>query len=220
MMNDPTTDFLCIFSPAREKDLWRQTVQSRFRDRTQPNYGRIQQRGKASYYVAFEESEGFIQGRETGSMERSEIALAWLSFGTARPRRAFFGHRWVKYLKRRTPMAVRRFAAAYDAEPPRREGFLDRASRLEKRGQLDAALDLVYDQIDEKLSSGSLDQMDRLLANVDPESLSTDLLLGLLTATLPARSRLPARNRFYREVERVLRNRPEWEEGLLAGLES
>ena len=45
------------------------------------------------------------------------------------------------------------------------DSWLAMAGRLEKVGQVDAALDFVYDEIDEKLSSGSLDQVDRLLAN-------------------------------------------------------
>ncbi len=100
------------------------------------------------------------------------------------------------------------------------ESFLDGARRLESRGAVDAALDLIYDQVDEMLKAGKFDQVNQLLSTVEANSLSLDLLLGLLTVTLPARCRLPARSRLFREAETVLKLRGEWEEGLLTGLEN
>lgn len=102
--------------------------------------------------------------------------------------------------------------------PVRSDYFLLHARRLDQCGQTDAALDLLYEAIDERLRHGRFTDLDELLAKVSVETLSIDMILGLLTATLPATSQLPARNRLRVEAETVLRNRGEYEDGLLAGL--
>ena len=98
--------------------------------------------------------------------------------------------------------------------------FLERANQLDKRGQTDAALDLIYDQVDALLRSGALARIDALLSGTDVRSLSPDVLLGLLTATLPARTKLRSRKAFFKKVETFLKSREDWENDLLTGLES
>ncbi len=98
--------------------------------------------------------------------------------------------------------------------------ILDRVQRLETLGHSDEALDLLYDQIDGMLVAGKFSEVDRLLASADAQSLSLDLLLGLLTATLPARSKLASRADFVSRVEFSLKGRGQWEQNLLVGLES
>ena len=63
-------------------------------------------------------------------------------------------------------------------------------------------------------------ETDQLLQNINVSEYSVDLLLGLLTATLPARSKLRSRAQFFSEVEAVLKERGQWEDNLLVGLES
>lgn len=99
------------------------------------------------------------------------------------------------------------------------EEFVLRASRLERAGHRNAAMDLLYDRIDELMRTGQFDLLDMILQRVPVREFSVDVLLGLLTATLPARSRLPSREDFFSETEQVLRERAEYEEGLLTGLE-
>jgi hypothetical protein len=99
-------------------------------------------------------------------------------------------------------------------------GFLQRAERLEKLGNVDAALDLIYDQINWRLKEQKFYETDQLLQNINVADHSVDLLLGLLTATLPARSKLRSRAQFFSEVEAVLKERGQWEDNLLVGLES
>lgn len=107
------------------------------------------------------------------------------------------------------------------AEPTRDlpETFVQRARRLDKGGHTDAALDLLYDSIDELMRNKGLPQLDSTLANLRVSDLSVDMLLGILTATLPARSHLPSRATLFNEIEKALRGRGEYEEGLLTGLE-
>ena len=96
---------------------------------------------------------------------------------------------------------------------------MERAARLEKMGHTDFALDLLYDTVDELLRGQEFPRLDSILAHLEPQRYSVDILLGILTATLPARSRLPSRPNLVRESERLLRDRGDYEHGLLAGLQ-
>ena len=100
------------------------------------------------------------------------------------------------------------------------EEFVERANRLDRLGQTDAALDLLYDQIDQLLRTGKVQKVDSILEHLDLSVFSVHLLLGLLTSTLPAKTRLNFRRKFFSDTEALLKARGEWEEGLLTGLES
>jgi hypothetical protein len=102
---------------------------------------------------------------------------------------------------------------------PQKARFLDQARRLDEHAQTDSALDIVFDQIDEMLLAGEFQRVDRLLAETSPETFSADLLVGILTATLPARKHLANRSAFFTSVQRALRNRGQLVDGLLVGLE-
>lgn len=83
---------------------------------------------------------------------------------------------------------------------------------------LDAALDIIFDEVDEMLLAGEYDRLNRLLAEMSTGAIPVELLLGVLTATLPARHRLPNRASFLARVAQTLRDRGELEDGLLGGL--
>jgi hypothetical protein len=102
---------------------------------------------------------------------------------------------------------------------PSPEDFITRAQRLAQLGKTNAALDLLYDSIDGFMRRGEFPALDSFIARAPVATLSSDILLGLLTATLPARSRLSSRKTLLSNVEATLRSRGEYEEGLLAGLE-
>lgn len=80
-------------------------------------------------------------------------------------------------------------------------------------------LDEIYSWADELMRAGRFQYLDAAIAAFHPEEMTTNNLLGVLTATLPAKSKLPARKAFYHDVERILTARGEMEPGLLAGLE-
>jgi hypothetical protein len=107
------------------------------------------------------------------------------------------------------------------AESVRRpfETFILRARRLDLAGHGETALDLIYDSVDELMRKGEFAQLNSLLANLSVSDFSVDILLGLLTATLPAKSRLPSRHELYEQIETFLRHCGEYKEGLLTGLE-
>ena len=100
------------------------------------------------------------------------------------------------------------------------DSFLKPVTQLEKHGHIDTALDVWYDRVDDLLKARQFEVVDGLLRQANVSSLSVDVLLGLLTATLPARSRLSARAKFFADAEASIKTRGEWESGLLAGLES
>jgi len=99
------------------------------------------------------------------------------------------------------------------------ESFLDCARRLDQHGQTDAALDIIFDQIDEMLLAGEFEPVDQLLMEIMPSDYSVELLLGLLTVTLPAKNRLCNRVAFFERVRQSLQEHGETDEGLLVGLD-
>jgi hypothetical protein len=112
------------------------------------------------------------------------------------------------------------FGGGCGAHPrPLAETFVQRAQRLDKGGHSDAALDLIYDSVDELMQKEDFPKLDSILAKVRASDHSVDVLLGILTATLPARNRLRLRAKLFKDIERLLRERGEYEQGLLTGLE-
>lgn len=111
------------------------------------------------------------------------------------------------------------FLSVLPANQKKNESFVHRARRLASRGQIDSALDLIYDQIDELLLSSDFDRVDRTLSEASPDDLPLPILLAILTATLPAKGRLQARSAFFESVQRSLKERGEFEDELLVGLE-
>ena len=98
-------------------------------------------------------------------------------------------------------------------------GFVLEAQQLADQGQIDGALDLNYDQADELLLAGEFPAMNEILTALCHARLSVDVQLAVLTITLPAKSKLPARSSFYLAVATQLQERCELREGLLAGLQ-
>jgi len=80
-------------------------------------------------------------------------------------------------------------------------------------------LDGIYSWADELMRAGRFQYLNAAISAFHPDDMTTDNLLGVLTATLPAKSKLPARKAFFQAVERILTARGEMESGLLAGLE-
>lgn len=83
----------------------------------------------------------------------------------------------------------------------------------------DSQLDELYDKFDTLFYEGRFETADALIYEIIPDQVSTDYLLGVLTVTLPAKSKLLSRHAFFDVVEHTIKGRGEWEEGLLDGLE-
>jgi hypothetical protein len=100
-----------------------------------------------------------------------------------------------------------------------REAFVSGVQRLARLGNTASALDLLYDSVDRLMQKGEFQRLDSVLSGLVVSELSLDLMLGFLTATLPARKRLASRMALYQKIEQELKQRGEYEEGLLTGLE-
>jgi hypothetical protein len=104
-------------------------------------------------------------------------------------------------------------------EPDQSQAFVDRARRLDATGRTDLALDLLYDAIDQMMRESRFEELDAIIVGLPVAECSLDVLLAVLTATLPARTRLASRPRLFSDVQSTLEQRGEFEERLLTGLE-
>jgi hypothetical protein len=117
------------------------------------------------------------------------------------------------------PSSTRMLEADKETRAPGKAAFLDSARRLEALGHIDKALDMVYGHFDSLLTDHDYARADALLASIEPKEFGTDLLLGFLTITLPAKQWLESRAVLFRKIEKDLRTRKDWENNMLAGLE-
>ncbi len=93
-----------------------------------------------------------------------------------------------------------------------------RAVEIEKTRGVDAALDTVYLAIDDLCTAGKFTSVEGVLHQVN-ESLSTDLILGILTTTMSARRHLPSRPQIVERARQLFVVRGEDDvEGLMRGL--
>ncbi len=99
-----------------------------------------------------------------------------------------------------------------------REQWNARLERLKNPESTDAQLDIIFGWADSMMTRGRFEDLDAAIAAYRPQEMATDILLGILTATLPGRSKLPSRAKFYDDVERLVNERGENEPGLLDGL--
>ena len=77
----------------------------------------------------------------------------------------------------------------------------------------DHELDLVYDLIDELLLVGKFETVDHILRLIHPLDLPIDLVLGYLTVTLAAKSKLPWRKVLFAKCKTL------YAQDLIQGLE-
>lgn len=98
------------------------------------------------------------------------------------------------------------------------EPFFQEVMKLEAEGNIDSALDLLYDEIDKMMWAQETDKINTLLKSVELETLNIHLILGLLVSSLPVRHQLEYRPQFLIQAEQIIKSRGEWEDGLLLGL--
>lgn len=195
---------------ALHKELYRQMSICATRRNVQVNPGRVQQATAESYYTGWHQSLPRLTARASvDSYSTSATSEFW----------ATVAEQSASILDKMFVIIGRTISAT--VPPPGTSAiFISIADLMDKRGKSDAALDVIYSNINYYLTQGRIEMVDSLLRILDPATLSVDLLLGLLTATLPARYVLPSRAQFFSAVQNELKKRGEWEEGLLTGLES
>ena len=95
--------------------------------------------------------------------------------------------------------------------------WLAKAIQYDVSGFHEKALDLAYDTIDDHLLSEHFESVDQILS-INPDWLSTRLIVGFLTATRSAADKLNKREKFKHAGKETVSNRGELESGLFAGL--
>ena len=80
------------------------------------------------------------------------------------------------------------------------DALVDEALRLEKVNkelkskQVDDNLDAIFETVDDLMSDGKFDFLDSVMRDMNYYQMDEDILIGWLTATLPAREHLPYRD--------------------------
>ena len=98
--------------------------------------------------------------------------------------------------------------------------ILAKAQNYASTQHIDSALDLIYNTIETCLQAGSFRLVNEMFLEARPDWLNTHVILGLLTATLPARSKLSNWREFAIQSESVVKTRPEGKDDLFSHLMS
>lgn len=96
--------------------------------------------------------------------------------------------------------------------------FVGHAQQLDRDSETDQALDVVFDTMDDAFLDGNFSFVDDALERFNIGKCSVALLVGILTVTGPARSKLTKRKKFRDLVETSFRDRGRYDERLLRGL--
>ena len=107
----------------------------------------------------------------------------------------------------------------FDADGTIEIGFLRDAVTLEREGDLRGSLGIIYRRVDEFVRESMLEALDEEISSVPAEEIGTDVLLGLLTATLPVKRKLASRPQLFKATLKLMKARGHFERGILDGLE-
>lgn len=111
-------------------------------------------------------------------------------------------------------------ARGWNASPdPRGLAWLDNVYVFVAQGNVDDAVDIIFDRLDDALCEGDFRACDSVLRATDLSRLDTHAIVGFLSITLAAREQLHERSRFVTRAERRLRVlAPDRIDGLMSGL--
>lgn len=96
--------------------------------------------------------------------------------------------------------------------------MIEQATELEKQGRPDAALDVVYSQLDSAFHAGKFQKVDELLLDLDVDKVPTNILLGIMTITWAARRSLRNRREFCWRAKAAVVERGDYCMGLFDNL--
>lgn len=99
--------------------------------------------------------------------------------------------------------------------------LLERAYDLVAADEIDAALDVIYQEIDGMMCAGKRDEIDAVLRSSDVARLDGSVMLGFLAITLPYANRLNDRFAYFGRVKTRLESMhsPDEVAAMLHGLE-
>jgi hypothetical protein len=91
---------------------------------------------------------------------------------------------------------------------------------LELQNNEDKVLDYIYDYFDKEFRAGEFEACNTILVECDVTDFSLTILIGFLTTSMWAKSKLPNRPAFYNRVKKEIERREGViQPGLLDGLE-
>ena len=79
--------------------------------------------------------------------------------------------------------------------------WVDEIYKLVKENRNDAALDILFDHIDDMFLAGKFKECDKVLPTIDLERLNTSLLVGLMMITFAAKDKLTYREQMLINIE-------------------
>lgn len=127
-----------------------------------------------------------------------------------------------KWLVRTMPISGLASAGKSDDAAPPEEGdkaWVEQMYTLIASNELEDAIDLLYDNVDEMLLAGKMSECDAILRTIDIHRLEGHLMVGVLSITLAAREHLPHRTVLVAEIEEHFRlTDPDNVEALMSGL--
>jgi len=85
--------------------------------------------------------------------------------------------------------------------------IINEAQESERNRKVDESIDLLYFFIDDMLLAGKFNEINTILGTLQPNDLGINVILTLLTATLPAKRYLPNREDFYIKSTTVINNK-------------
>ncbi len=91
-------------------------------------------------------------------------------------------------------------------------------TELSERSDKTKALQHLYSRVDDLSDNENFVELDSFVSSFDPESLSTELLVGLLRITYPFKQKLPSWNRLLTSAHDILAQRGLPSKSVLAGL--
>lgn len=108
---------------------------------------------------------------------------------------------------------------ASDRECDKTLGWIENIYSLVSKNQTEKAVDVLFDNFDDLLRRSELDLCDSALRSIDIRRLDVTTMLGILSITKPARSRLRARAETVLKIEEMLNSLdPDRTDRLLVGL--
>lgn len=127
-----------------------------------------------------------------------------------------------KWLIRTRPISGLTSADKSDDAATPEEGdkaWVEQMYALIASNELEDAIDLLYDNVDEMLLADKMSECDAILRTIDISRLEGKLMVGVLSITLAAREHLPYRAVLVAEIEEHFRlTDPENVEALVSGL--
>lgn len=79
-------------------------------------------------------------------------------------------------------------------------------------------LTAIYCEADSLMRNREVGKINQRIEEIVHQEPDTDVLLAWLTATLPIKTKLTARPSLFKLAKRLIKQRGEWERGILSGL--